>query len=180
MQLPHSMNSPEEQKHVEQVQRLFIENQPALRSYALSIVRDFALAQDVVQETFLTVTRKAAQFELSTSFLSWGCAITRFEALAALRRANRPALRPETLELLAACEASVGPDYRSHWLSACMARLTPTIQRMLRLRYEDALKPAEIAKLIGWTPNAICVATSRARIELRKCIEMTQLNEAQS
>ncbi len=172
------MNSPDIQKHLEQVQRLFIENQPALRSYALSIVRDFALAQDVVQETFLTVTRKAGQFQLSTSFLAWGCAITRFEALAALKRANRPALHSETLELLAASEAAVAPDYRTRWLSDCMARLTPAIQRMLRLRYEDALKPAEIAKLIGWTPNAICVATSRARQELRKCIETTQLNEA--
>ncbi len=174
------MRSPDEQHHLAQVQRLFLDHQSALRAYVLSIVRDFALAQDVVQETFLTVTRKAGEFDLATNFLAWACAIARFEALSALRRANRPALREETLELLSASEAAVAPDYRADWLSRCLARLTPTIQRMMRLRYEDALKPGEIAKLLGWTPNAVCVATSRARTELRRCIETFQQHEAQS
>ncbi len=174
------MRSPDEQHHLAQVQRLFLDHQPALRSYALSIVRDFALAQDVVQETFLAVTRKAGQFDLATHFLAWACAIARFEGLAALRRANRPALSEETLALLSASEAAATPDYRADWLSRCLARLTPTVQKMLRLRYEDALKPGEIAKLIGWTPNAVCVATSRARTELRQCIEAYQKSQAHS
>ncbi len=165
------------QIHLARVQQLFLENQPALRSYVLSIVRDFTLTQDVVQETFLTVTRKAESFDLETHFLAWACAIARFEALTALRRANRPALSAETLELISVSEAAASPDYRTEWLSRCMQRLTPTLQRMLRLRYEDALKPAEIAKLIGWTPNAICVATSRARTELRRCMENSQHEE---
>lgn len=174
------MGSPDEKHHLAQVQRLFIDHQPALRSYVLSIVRDFVLAQDVVQETFLALTRKAAQFDLATNFLAWACSVARFEALAALRRANRPALSEETLELLLASEAAAAPDYRTDWLSRCLARLTPTVQKMLRLRYEDALKPGEIAKLIGWTPNAVCVATSRARMELRQCIETFRQQEAQS
>ncbi len=176
--LPVSMSSPH--PHLAQVQQLFLENQPALRSYVLSIVRDFQMAQDVVQETFLTVTRKAADFDLATHFLAWACTIARFEALNALRRAQRPALSAETLELLSASESAVSPDYRSEWLRRCMGRLTPTLQKMLRLRYEDALKPGEISKLIGWTPNAICVATSRARTELRRCVETLQNQEATS
>jgi RNA polymerase sigma-70 factor (ECF subfamily) len=172
--------SPEETDHLAQVQKLFLEHQPALRSYVLSIVRDFSLVQDVVQETFLTVTRKAGAFDLATHFLAWACAIARLESLAALRRANRPALCEETLELLAASEPAGTPDYRADWLNRCLARLTPTIQRMIRLRYEDALKPREIAHLIGWTPNAVCVATSRARKELRQCIATFQRDEIQS
>ena len=170
------MSSPD--SHLARVQQLFLEHQPALRCYVLSIVRDFALAQDVVQETFLAVSRKAADFDLSTHFLAWSCTIARFEALQALRRANRPALSEETLELLAASENAPAPDYRSEWLQRCMGRLTPTLQKMMRLRYEDALKPGEIAKLIGWTPNAVCVATSRARTEIRRCIETQQHQEA--
>jgi RNA polymerase sigma-70 factor (ECF subfamily) len=174
------MSSPDEQRHLSEVQQLFLEHQPALRSYVLSIVRDFALTQDVVQETFLAVTRKAGGFDLSTHFLAWACVIARFEALAAMRRLNRPVLGAETLELLSASEAAVPRDYRADWLGRCLGRLTPTIQRMMRLRYEDALKAGEVAKLIGWTPNAVCVATSRARTELRKCIEAFQQHEALS
>jgi RNA polymerase sigma-70 factor (ECF subfamily) len=174
------MSAPDPQLHVARVQQLFLEHQPALRCYVLSIVRDFVLAQDVVQETFLAVTRKAASFDLSTQFLAWACTIARFEALNALRRANRPALSAETLELLAASEEAPGPDYRSDWLQRCMGRLTPTLQKMMRLRYEEALKPSEISKLIGWTPNAVCVATSRARTELRRCMESFHHREATS
>jgi DNA-directed RNA polymerase specialized sigma24 family protein len=61
-----------------------------------------------------------------------------------------------------------------------MGRLTPTLQKMMRLRYEEALKPGEISKLIGWTPNAVCVATSRARTELRRCMESFHHREATS
>jgi RNA polymerase sigma-70 factor (ECF subfamily) len=170
------MSAPD--SHLAQVQRLFLEHQPALRSYILSIVRDFSLAQDVAQETFLTVSRKAADFDLATHFLSWSCTIARFESLRALRRSNRPALSEETLELLAASDSATAPDYRSDWLRGCMERLTPNLQKMMRLRYEDALKPAEIARLMGWTPNAVCVATSRARSELRRCIETYQHRKA--
>ena len=174
------MSAPDPQLHVARVQQLFLEHQPALRCYVLSIVRDFVLAQDVVQETFLAVTRKAASFDLSTQFLAWACTIARFEALNALRRASRPALSAETLELLAASEEAPGPDYRSDWLQRCMGRLTPTLQKLMRLRYEEALKLGEISKLIGWTPNAVCVATSRARTELRRCMESFHHREATS
>lgn len=135
------VRAPDEQHHRAQVQRLFTDHQPALRSCVLSIVRDFALAQDVVQETFLAVTRKAGQFDLATNFLAWACAIARSEALAALRRANRPAIGEETLELLLASEAAAAPDYRADWLSRCLARLTPTVQKMLRLLSVPKVKP---------------------------------------
>jgi hypothetical protein len=43
--------SPDENHHLAQVLRLFLEHQPALRSYGLSIVRDTSLVPDVIQET---------------------------------------------------------------------------------------------------------------------------------
>ena len=160
------------------VQPLFVEHQQGLRGYVLSIVRDFVLAQDVMQEAFLVVTRKASQFDLNSNFVAWAATISRFCALHALRKANRPALGEETLALLAASEeAEPFPDYRTERLKECLSRLTPKIQYMLRLRYEEALKPAEIARIVGWTANAVCVATSRARAELRRCIQRSQPQE---
>jgi RNA polymerase sigma-70 factor (ECF subfamily) len=165
-------HSPPE--HLTAVQQLFIEHQPGIRAYILSIVRDFSLAQDVLQETFLKITRKAANFQLGTNFMAWACTIARFESLTSLRKANKPGLESATLELLAATEETEPPEIRTDWLAACLKKLTPTVQRLLHLRYQDALKPAEIARLVNWTPNSVCVATSRARTELRKCIERLQ------
>ena len=55
-------------KHVREVQTLFIKRQPAIRAMAIALTGDFALAEDVVQETFLTVSEKAATFTLGTNF----------------------------------------------------------------------------------------------------------------
>lgn len=170
------MNSPESSS-VENVQRLFLENQAGLYGYVLSIVRDFSLAQDIVQDTFLVVTRKAAQFDPKTNFVAWVYTIARYEALAAMRRLARPALAEETLQLLFAQQEPGTPEHLIATVRSCMQKLTPNVQRMLSLRYEDALKPAEIARLLGWTSNAVSVAICRARIELRKCVKWSQQTE---
>lgn len=162
--------------HLMRVQQLFLAHQEGLRAYALSIVRDFTTAQDVVQDAFLVVSSKAHEFDLESNFVAWTSTIIRYRALDAMRRANRPVLSEQTLSVLAACDP--GPlDCRIEWLMECLAKLTPNVQRLLQLRYEDALKPSEIANLVGWSKNAVNVATSRARAELRKCIEQFQLRE---
>lgn len=168
------------QEHLTAVQQLFIEHQPGIRAYILSIVRDFTLAQDVLQETFLKITRKAAHFQLGTNFMAWACTIARFESLTSLRRASKLGLESTTLDMLAASQESETLEIRTDWLAACLKKLTPTVQRLLHLRYQDALKPAEIARLVKWTPNSVCVATSRARTELRKCIERLQASTQES
>ncbi|HEX8914375.1 MAG TPA: sigma-70 family RNA polymerase sigma factor [Humisphaera sp.] len=163
--------------HLLAVQRLFVQHQPALESYVLAIVRDFALAQDVVQDAFLAVTRKAGTFDLGSNFLAWASTVARFEALMAMRRAGRAALGEEALALLAASEPAHRPPPRAEWLDRCLERLAPTARRIMHLRYEDALTPSEIARLIGWTPNAVRVAASRARADLRACLELRRRAE---
>lgn len=44
-------------------QQLFVTYAPQLRAYALALAGDFAAADDVVQEAFLAVTAKAAEFQ---------------------------------------------------------------------------------------------------------------------
>jgi RNA polymerase sigma-70 factor (ECF subfamily) len=39
------------------------------------------------------------------------------------------------------------------------------------LRYYGEHSPAEIARLVSWTPNAVRVALSRARTVLQECLE---------
>jgi RNA polymerase sigma-70 factor, ECF subfamily len=162
--------------HLTRVQQLFLAHQEGLRAYALSIVRDFTTAQDIVQDAFLVVTSKAHDFDLESNFLAWASTIVRYRALDAMRRANQAILSEETLSVLAACEAGQ-LDCRIEWLMECLEKLTPNVQRLLQLRYEDSLKASEIAALIGWSKNAVSVATSRARAELRKCVEQFQLRE---
>ena len=58
------------------VQQLFIRHQRSVRAFAYGLTRDFQATDDVVQETFLTVTAKAADYTPGTNFASWACTIS--------------------------------------------------------------------------------------------------------
>jgi RNA polymerase sigma-70 factor, ECF subfamily len=56
-----------------------------------------------------------------------------------------------------------------------MKELPPSMKRSVELRYVGDHKPAEVARMIGWSAEAVHVALSRARSLLRDCIERRAL-----
>src|SRR5437764_11081846 len=83
------------------VQQLFVKHQLGLRAFILSLEPNFTDAEDLLQEVFLIVTRKANDFQEGTNFFAWGCTIARFKLLELLRRrARSQALSEEVIEAL--------------------------------------------------------------------------------
>ena len=168
-------NEDEPDDHVAQVQGLFLKHQPAVRGYILSMIPDFSLADDLVQETFLVVTRKADSFVLGTSFLAWVRTIARFKVLETLRADNRrpSCLSEEILEILAGEEenAPVEADTYMKHLDHCLGKLAPQARRAIELRYRGDHRPPEIARLLGCTVPSVNVTLSRARAFLRNCVD---------
>lgn len=159
---------------VAHVQMLFIQHTSQLRGFIIALMPDFGRVDDVLQETFLTITKKAADFRPGSNFLGWACTIARFKVLESGRKsaAGAQPLAPEVLESLAACAPEPeSEDERIRLLAHCMRQLAPQSRRAVELRYQHAHKPAEIAKILGWTPNSIYVALSRARDVLKACVE---------
>jgi len=59
-------------------------------------------ADDVLQETFLAVSRKAASFEPGSNFVAWACGIARLKVLENFRQLKRThALSESALSALA-------------------------------------------------------------------------------
>src|SRR5258708_18412805 len=98
------MSSPDAKPSDQQlalVQMLFVQHTAALRGFVHALMPDFARADDIVQETFLTVTKKAADFEPGTNFLGWVCSIARFKVMEAGPPPERcTSLSPATIESL--------------------------------------------------------------------------------
>lgn len=158
--------------HLAKVQGLFIQHQPAIRGFVLAMIPNFSLADDVVQETFLVVTRKADSFEIGTSFAAWVKTIARFKALEAIRARRYESLSDEVLEALSTEPRELGgdSDERIVWLRGCLEQLAPQARRSIDYRYQNEHLPPQIASLMGCTVQSVNVTLSRARAFLRECV----------
>jgi len=156
------------------VQSLFVQHLPALRGFVLSLVSNFSLVDDIVQETFLVVTSKAREFEPGSNFRAWVWTIARFKTLQLLEKSQSVGehLKPEVIAGLCAHETSQHWPAEEHLqlLAECIKQLTPRAREAVELRYQQSHRPAEIARRIGWTVEAVHVALSRARVTLRDCV----------
>ncbi len=170
-----------------QVQLAFIKHTSRLRGFILALLPDFTMAEDVLQEVFLVVTRKAEQYQEGTNFFAWICEIARRKILEYRRREQKAAgvmLSPEVLE--AVCEAAPDeeeeqadvPEDRLQALANCVDELAPKTRQIVKMRYRGGCRPAEIARRMSWKPQAVYVALSRTRKSLRNCVERKVGREA--
>jgi len=158
----------------DRVNALFVQFSSEVRGFILALLPDMARADDVFQETFLTVSRKAADFRPGTNFLAWVCTIARYKVLENGRRRadSGQQLSEEVMEsLCAVVPEPENEDIEMQLLGECMEELHPHTRRAMELRYEQGHKPSEIAQRLGWTAESVYVVLSRARAALRKCVE---------
>jgi len=159
--------------HTEQVQQLFVRHTGLLHGFIASICGDLVLAEDILQEVFLVVTKRADTFEAGSDFAAWARAIARFKTLELLRdrRRDRATLSVEALAALTA----VAPDVDA-WqsqrdaLHRCIERLSPAQRQLTAMAYGEGLTPAQIAHRQGQAPNVVHVLLSRLRRALRECV----------
>jgi RNA polymerase sigma-70 factor (ECF subfamily) len=168
------MEAADPATRIEEVQRLFLRHAGLLRGFILGLMSDRERAEDVFQETFLTVTRKAGEFTPGTNFLAWARSIARLKVLEACRsmKGGPALLGQEALEALMAAAPEMDDEWdgRREALAKCLAQLAPRARELVELRYsDDHLAPPEIARRVSWTVNAVHVALSRARKFLQEC-----------
>lgn len=156
------------------VQRLFVEHVDELKGFVASLVPDPELVDDVVQETFVAVTARAAHYDPRQSFKAWLFIVTRDKIREVGGRAGAEA-RPfadDVLEVLTAGQEvfAVSRDHM-RFLEECIGMLAPQARRIVELRYQNSMKPRHVAKALGWTAGSVRVALSRARAAIRECVE---------
>lgn len=160
--------------HALKVQQQFMVHQQALLAYLLSIVPNLQDAQDILQDAFLVVSKKANTWTEGTNFFAWVCTIVRYEALHYARSSKKRMmpLDEEVMELLH--NEAPTPDNletQIERLKECLKRLSPRARELIMLRYHNAQLPEQIAANVNWSVNAVRVALTRGRQALRECIE---------
>lgn len=152
--------------------------QPSLWAYVLSILPDQVAAQDILQETNLTLWRKAQDFQPGTNFLAWACQVAYFHVLSYRRRARRDRLVLDdgVFSYLAERQADRAAtlDDRLLALRGCLEKLPPPSRRLLEERYAPGNSVKELAEADGRSVAALSQLLYRIREKLLHCIETTR------
>jgi len=145
--------------------------------FALRLVRQEQVAEDLISEVFLDAWRQAGQFEGRSTVSTWLLAITRFKALSALRNKKDAELDDKTA---AAIEDTAGDPGAmiarkdtGKVLRNCLARLSRDHREIVDLVYYHEKSVEEVARIVGIPENTVKTRLFDAR---KKLAEL--LNEA--
>lgn len=154
--------------------RCLLAAESSLRGYILAHVRDFDLAEDLLQGTAVALWRKFAGYDRSRPFLAWAIGMARNEIRKEIRASAQATtvFDSELAERLAECYVTLESELseRRRALRLCMERLPRSMRSAVGLRYEDGLDLGAIGARLGRTLAAVKVLLHRARLALEKCI----------
>lgn len=147
-------------------EELVIRYEALVRNIAFGVLRDHALAEDVAQETFLTVYRKADSFRAEGSVRSWLFRIAVRRALDELKKRGRKA----EIALVDGGHGANEPHPRldAEWdVSRALASLAPEHRAAIVLKEVEGLSYREIADSLDWPLGTVATRIHRARLELK-------------
>lgn len=127
------------------------------------------LADDVVQETWLTAVRKIRSFDPAVaSFRAWVCGIVGGIAANAIRKHRRTSGRRQVLVEVPAGNGNESSEDRAWLTSAALAELNARHEQVLRAKYLDGESVNGIAENWNESPKAIESLLTRARDAFRE------------
>jgi len=152
---------------------------PQLFSILLRILHRTDLAEEALQEVFMSVWRNASSYRPGRgSPMAWLTSIARYRALD-VRRSLRPdQFSGDMMEFAQETVAAEDTDLvektslsaDAQRLANCMERLTPQQDRVIRLAFTNGLTHEEIAARIGSPIGTIKSWARRGLQALRQCL----------
>jgi RNA polymerase sigma factor (sigma-70 family) len=152
---------------------------PRLKSYLMRQGCDFAVAEDLMQETMVMVWRRAASFDATrASAATWLFTIARNKRIDSLRRQRRPAFDLDDPALVAdpapSAEEPVLANERGRRLAEALANLPAEQAALIRLAYFDDRAQSEIAAATRLPLGTVKSRLRLALVKLRRALEEFQ------
>lgn len=147
------------------VEELFREHARELGRYLVAMVRDRALAEDLLQDTFHDALQAEEQLRGVDNKRAWLYGIARHRALRALRGGRR--LQWALVRLAGSRDTTHETDERLVALLDLLEReLEPELRALVLLRYVHGFRSAELAEMTGLSPEAVRQRLARGRARL--------------
>lgn len=162
--------------------RRLLANEPDLRAFIGSLVREAHAREDVFQDVAVTLWQRAGKYDPERSFGAWARGVA---ANKILQRRDQDRRFPvvfssETIRAIvdAFDRTEETASHRRDALAHCLERLPAEPRRLLGLRYEEGLGVDEIASRVNRTVDAVYRGLSRVRAALEACIRRRLAAEA--
>ena len=168
-----------------------------LYAYTLPRVNDAAIAEDIVQETFLSAWRARDSYKGEASEKSWLFTICKNKIIDHYRKKAKDIIQPlqnhhATDDFFDEAEHWTKEDKPIDWgidqqqsienkefykiLDACRKKLQQVQQAVFSMKYMEDLDATEICKALGITSSNYWVLIHRAKLQLRACLEKNWIN----
>lgn len=164
------------------IRTLFARHQVRVYRFALRILRDEAIAEDVVSEVFLHVWRRAAQFESRSAVSTWLIAIARNIAISALRCRREGEVNSEMASDIADPaddpESSTAKKEMGSFIQKCLMSLSHAHREVIDLVYYHEMTIDEVAAIIRIPTGTVKTRMFYARSRLRQLLKEGGVNGA--
>lgn len=160
--------------------RLYQQESRFLLGVALRIVRDRALAEDVLHDAFVSIWTKAGSFDPARGEgRGWMCSIVRHGALDLVRSRQRHVdVDDDTLEHLQDADLGAAPDMTDAFalrstlgrLDDCLARLDVAKRNCVLFAYLDGCTHVEIAERLQAPLGSVKAWIRRGVASLKECL----------
>ncbi len=149
---------------------LFARHQVRVYRFALRILRDSALAEDVVSEAFLEAWQHADRFEGRSSVSTWLLGIARHKALTACNRRPTESLDCEialnAVDSANSPEEALGRKDTGNVIRRCLRALSPEHAEIIDLVYYQEKSIKEIVEILGIPDSTVKTRMFYARKRL--------------
>jgi RNA polymerase sigma-70 factor (TIGR02943 family) len=167
-----------------------------LLAFTVVRVNDNSIAEDIVQETFISAWKNRENFKGEASTKNWLFKICKNKIIDHYRKKART-----PIQYAEADNANLFFDNEEHWVMAngptnwginydqpveqkefynildlCRKRLQEMQQRVFVLKYLEDMDSDEICKLLNISSSNYWVLIHRAKLQLRACLEKNWIN----
>jgi RNA polymerase sigma-70 factor, ECF subfamily len=157
-------------------ERLYMATRAKLYGVLLRILSRPALAEEVMQETYLKVWKMAAEFDPAiASPITWMVAMARNRAIDIVRKRADVSIEdePEALEVASEAPPPLARREMAEELKrllSCLGKLDPEKQRIVLLAYYSGWSRDQLAQKLDIPVNTIKTWLRRSLLEIRECM----------
>jgi RNA polymerase sigma-70 factor (ECF subfamily) len=149
---------------------LFVTHQVKLYRFLFRFVRDEAVAEDLVNETFIKVWTKAGSFSGQSKVSTWIFTIARNEALSLLRKKSEAALDDDAATQIEDesdnQETQIAKQDKGALMRACIDKLSDAHREIVDLVYYQEKTVFEASQILDIPENTVKTRMYHARQQL--------------